>query len=97
MLWFHNWCQDNLDSDRESFFRDIYGSHIFERLTSMKQEGQTKMEPCSKEMETSTMSLKERTNILKLKQMLHKTLNEDGDPYLIEQDKNSRGKWFKMY
>lgn len=76
MLWFHNWCQDNLDSDRESFFKDIYGSHIFERLTSMKQEGQTKMEPCSKEMETSTMSLKERTNILKLKQMLHKTLNE---------------------
>ena len=45
MLWFYNWCQDNPDSDCESFsialmkrFKDSYCSHIFERLTVMKQQ-----------------------------------------------------------
>lgn len=66
MLW---WCQDNPDSDWESFstplikrFKNSYGSHIFKRLTAMKQEVQTKMESSSKEMETLTVFLKERTN-----------------------------------
>ena len=52
MLW---WCQDNPDSDWESFstplikrFKNSYGSHIFKRLTAMKQEVQTKMESSSK-------------------------------------------------
>jgi len=79
------------NSDSESFFtafikrfKDSYGSHIFERLTAIKQEEQTEMEACSKEMETSSVFLKERANILELKHMLHKILNEEGDPRLTE-------------
>jgi len=34
------------------------------------------MESCSKEMETSPMSLKERTNHLELKPLLHKMLSK---------------------
>jgi len=76
-------------SDWESFStafikrsKDSYGSHIFERLTAIKQEEQTEMEACGKEMETSSVFLKERANILEMKHMLHKILNEEGDPRL---------------
>jgi len=56
------------------------------------------MKVCSKEMETSSVLLEERTNILELKHMLHKILNEGGDPHLIEQDKyRNGGKWIKMH
>lgn len=56
------------------------------------------MEVCSKEMETSSVFLKERTNILELKHMLPKILNEEGDLHLIEQDKYiNGGKWIKMH
>jgi len=40
-------------------------------------------------METSPIFLKERTNSLELKPLLHKILNEEGDPHLTEQDKNN--------
>ena len=39
--------------------------------------------------ETSTKFLKERTNISKLKHMLHKILNEEVNFHASQQDKNS--------
>jgi len=38
-------------------------------------------------METSPIFLKERTNNLELKPLLHKILNEESDPHLTEKTK----------
>jgi len=76
--WFYIWGQKNPDLDCESFsttlikrFKDSYGSHVFERLTTLKQEEQIETETHIEERETSTLFLKERTNdVPELKKML---------------------------
>ncbi|KAL5191035.1 hypothetical protein HKD37_04G010360 [Glycine soja] len=94
--WFYIWSPNNPDSDWESFstalikrFRDRHGSHIFERLSILKQEKPTETETHIKKWETSTEFLKGKTKISERKHMLRKILNEEVDSHASQQDKNS--------